>query len=76
MTEAAIKGKVDHLCGLKENVMIGKLIPAGTGLKPLLSEEDANIDASEVVSQETLLKSDNAIVSADAKAEMEVNQKQ
>ncbi len=76
LTEAAIKGKVDHLCGLKENVMIGKLIPAGTGLKPLLSEEDANIDASEVVSQETLLKSDNAIVSADAKAEMEVNQKQ
>jgi len=31
LTEAAIKGKVDHLIGLKENVIIGKLIPAGTG---------------------------------------------
>ena len=33
LTEAAIKGKVDELVGLKENVMIGKLIPAGTGMK-------------------------------------------
>ena len=33
LTEAAIKGKVDPLIGLKENVIIGKLIPAGTGLK-------------------------------------------
>ena len=33
LTDAAIKGKVDHLVGLKENVIIGKLIPAGTGLK-------------------------------------------
>ena len=33
MTEAAIKGKADHLLGLKENVIIGKLIPAGTGLQ-------------------------------------------
>ena len=33
LTEAAIKGKVDHLIGLKENVIIGKLIPAGTGLQ-------------------------------------------
>ena len=32
LTEAAIKGKADHLVGLKENVIIGKLIPAGTGL--------------------------------------------
>ena len=32
LTEAAIKGKVDHLVGLKENVIIGKLIPAGSGL--------------------------------------------
>ncbi|MCI9352522.1 MAG: hypothetical protein HFF58_04625, partial [Lawsonibacter sp.] len=32
LTEAAIKGKVDHLQGLKENVIIGKLIPAGSGL--------------------------------------------
>ena len=33
LTEAAIKGKADHLLGLKENVIIGKLIPAGTGLQ-------------------------------------------
>ena len=33
LTEAAIKGKVDELIGLKENVIIGKLIPAGTGMK-------------------------------------------
>ncbi len=33
LTEAAIKGKIDPLIGLKENVLIGKLIPAGTGMK-------------------------------------------
>ncbi len=33
LTDAAIKGKTDNLLGLKENVIIGKLIPAGTGMK-------------------------------------------
>ncbi len=33
LTDAAIRGKVDHLQGLKENVIVGKLIPAGTGIK-------------------------------------------
>ena len=33
LTDAAIKGKIDNLIGLKENVLIGKLIPAGTGLE-------------------------------------------
>ena len=33
LTDAAIKGKKDHLIGLKENVILGKLIPAGTGMK-------------------------------------------
>src|SRR5699024_4555159 len=33
LTESAIKGKEDHLLGLKENIIIGKLIPAGTGMK-------------------------------------------
>ncbi len=32
LTDAAIKGKVDPLLGLKENVIIGKLVPAGTGM--------------------------------------------
>ena len=33
LTDAAINGKIDPLIGLKENVIIGKLIPAGTGMK-------------------------------------------
>ena len=33
LTEAAIKGSVDPLIGLKENVILGKLIPAGTGMR-------------------------------------------
>ncbi|MBF0846442.1 hypothetical protein IR145_03025, partial [Streptococcus danieliae] len=33
LTDAAVKGKVDRLMGLKENVNIGKLIPAGTGIE-------------------------------------------
>ena len=54
LTEAAIKGKVDHLIGLKENVLIGKLIPAGTGMKrysnvklstdDMLKDEDEDLD--------------------------------
>ena len=34
LTEAAVSGKVDFLRGLKENVIMGRLIPAGTGLPP------------------------------------------
>ena len=48
LTDAAIKGKVDHLIGLKENVIIGKLIPAGTGMKyyrNLKLDTDAEIEA-------------------------------
>ena len=44
LTEAAIKGKVDPLSGLKENVIIGKLIPAGTGL-PEVREDLKNREA-------------------------------
>ena len=40
LTEAAIKGKVDPLFGLKENVIIGKLVPAGTGMKTSFDEEE------------------------------------
>ena len=42
LTEAAIKGKVDHLVGLKENVIIGKLIPAGSGLAVYRHQEKSN----------------------------------
>jgi DNA-directed RNA polymerase subunit beta' len=38
LTEAAVAGKVDHLTGLKENVIMGRLIPAGTGLLRYLSQ--------------------------------------
>ena len=40
LTDAAIKGKVDNLFGLKENVIIGKLVPAGTGMKDCNREEE------------------------------------
>ena len=39
LTEAATTGRVDHLRGLKENVVVGRLIPAGSGLAKLSSEE-------------------------------------
>ena len=52
LTDAAIKGKVDKLIGLKENVIIGKLIPAGTGMKQyrnvtLINHEEDNKQISE-----------------------------
>ncbi len=52
LTEAAIKGKIDNLIGLKENVIIGKLIPAGTGYSTyqkteIALEEELNVEAAE-----------------------------
>ena len=52
LTEAAIKGKVDPLLGLKENVIIGKLIPAGTGMMRYRSVR-LNVDNNLVESEET-----------------------
>ncbi len=49
LTDAAIKGKVDHLEGLKENVIIGKLIPAGTGVKRY---QDIHYDLSRELTDE------------------------
>ena len=46
LTDAAIKGKVDHLMGLKENVIIGKLIPAGTGMRRY-NEVELDVNQSE-----------------------------
>ncbi len=57
LTEAAVKGKVDMLNGLKENVILGKLIPAGTGAKEysdislMLEKEFLSDDASEVLEE-------------------------
>ena len=52
LTEAAIKGKVDHLQGLKENVIIGKLIPAGSGLAQY-RKEDVIDDEGNLVSDQS-----------------------
>jgi DNA-directed RNA polymerase subunit beta' len=60
LTDAAIRGKVDDLKGLKENVIIGKLIPAGTGAKQysdieiMLEKEYLADDASEVLEEQFL----------------------
>ena len=57
LTDAAIKGKTDELLGLKENVIIGKLIPAGTGLKKYknlkINTEMPEINTDEQISDET-----------------------
>ena len=62
LTEAAIKGKIDPLIGLKENVIIGKLIPAGTGMKCYsnikldtdLAEDEEEYDEDELELAEAL----------------------
>ena len=54
LTEAAISGKVDPLVGLKENVLIGKLIPAGTGLERYRSVK-LSTDNKQVPSEEDFL---------------------
>ncbi len=59
LTEAAIKGKVDHLIGLKENVIIGKLIPAGTGMKcysniKLDSDDELNQEEDDLLLEDDL----------------------
>ena len=59
LTEAAINGKVDHLIGLKENVIIGKLIPAGTGMKRYRSVK-LNTDAEP--EEEIALEDDDEIL--------------
>jgi DNA-directed RNA polymerase subunit beta' len=50
LTEAAIKGKVDYLIGLKENVIIGKLIPAGTGY-PLYRKTDISVNQEQITAE-------------------------
>ena len=55
LTDAAIKGKVDHLNGIKENVIIGKLIPAGTGMKyyrSVMLDTDAKIAEQQAAAAE------------------------
>ena len=86
LTEAAIKGKVDPLIGLKENVIIGKLIPAGTGMKryrnvkldtgedefDLDEEDDLMLDETEMQDEQTeTTETGNEDTTVDVIAEME-----
>ena len=66
LTDAAIKGKVDHLVGLKENVIIGKLIPAGSGLamyRDFEEQTDETVEAApeEYVDLSALVSKTNAL---------------
>ena len=75
LTDAAMRGKVDNLRGLKENVIIGKLIPAGTGAKQYsdieleLEKELIDDDASESIEKELLADSDNDAINVTIETE-------
>ncbi|MGI6089410.1 MAG: DNA-directed RNA polymerase subunit beta', partial [Bilifractor porci] len=68
LTDAAIKGKVDRLIGLKENVIIGKLIPAGTGMKYYSS---LKLDTDDQVIPERVNEDEELILDEDVDAEPE-----
>ncbi len=72
LTDAAIHGKVDPLIGLKENVIIGKLIPAGTGMKRYrktkLSTDNEPIAEEEAVDTDAEILSDGSIPNDDPNA--------
>ncbi len=67
LTEAAINGKVDHLIGLKENVLIGKLIPAGTGMKRYRS---VKLDTDFAMDDEIMLGEDEEVFQPDEEDEL------
>ena len=59
LTEAAVSGKVDRLVGLKENVIVGRLIPAGTGavmnkIRELAADRDQKMEEIEAAAQQKL----------------------
>lgn len=51
LTEASVEGKVDHLVGLKENVIMGRLIPAGTGF-PIYRKVDIELGEDDILEEE------------------------
>ncbi len=63
LTEAAIKGKIDPLIGLKENVILGKLIPAGTGMKRYRDVRLSSDDNISVNLAEDILATETVVVS-------------
>ncbi|SHM47466.1 DNA-directed RNA polymerase subunit beta' [Anaerosporobacter mobilis DSM 15930] len=70
LTEAAIKGKVDPLIGLKENVIIGKLIPAGTGMKRYRSVK-LDSDVAEELTLSDDLGEDDDVIAANIDVDMD-----
>lgn len=64
LTAAAVEGKVDDLSGLKENVVVGRLIPAGTGLAYHQSRARQNNKSQDVVSAVSSVMSDDAVPTA------------
>jgi DNA-directed RNA polymerase subunit beta' len=68
LTEAAINGKVDHLIGLKENVIIGKPIPAGTGMRRYRNM-NLSTDVALEEDEEIMLSEDDEIVLSDDRFE-------
>ena len=84
LTEAAIKGKVDPLIGLKENVIIGKLIPAGTGMKryrnvkldtgdSMLEDDDDDFDLAERTEE---IELDTAAVPAESEDDLDLSEEE
>jgi DNA-directed RNA polymerase subunit beta' len=53
LTEASVEGKIDHLSGLKENVLMGRLIPAGTGF-PLYKKIEVKVEKEDIFDDELL----------------------
>ena len=75
LTDAAINGKIDPLIGLKENVIIGKLIPAGTGMKRYAEVElDTGIEYVEEPEEDIQDENDEALADAESAAETETIQ--
>ena len=79
LTEAAIKGKIDPLIGLKENVIIGKLIPAGTGMKRYRSihldsdiDENAELDVDDLMGEDIFTGEDVEIDETDLDSDNDV----
>ena len=79
LTEAAIKGKIDPLIGLKENVIIGKLIPAGTGMKRYRSihldsdiDENAELDVDDLMGEDIFTEEDVEINETDLDSDNDV----
>jgi DNA-directed RNA polymerase subunit beta' len=66
LTDAAIKGRIDPLIGLKENVIIGQLIPAGTGLRRY---RDVKLDTDARIEEKAALEKEKAEEEARKKAE-------